>query len=188
MRERERDSRAKLRQKEYADKTRGTKHSNIEEGDKVLLKQTRENKLSTHYEPEPYVFIRKDENAVVLQDKNRNNKMHNIAHMKTFIGPETDKKGKQANHHTKTSSRCSWRSIPQILFQVSRQKKHMRPHPAPCRVIQLLRALSVLGERQPGCKTTCAHSLNYLKKKKARERLSGLLLFTSRLLCQSLQF
>jgi len=57
---RERDNRAKLRQKEYADRTRGAKHSNIGEGDKVLLKQTRENKLSPNYEPEPYVVTRKD--------------------------------------------------------------------------------------------------------------------------------
>lgn len=39
---RERDARVKLRQKEHADKTRAAKYSNIEEGDKVLLKQTRE--------------------------------------------------------------------------------------------------------------------------------------------------
>jgi len=86
---RERDSRAKLRQKEYADRTRGAKHSNIEEGDKVLLKQTRENKLSPNYEPEPYTVTRKDGNAVILQDTNGNNKMRNIAHMKKFVDPET---------------------------------------------------------------------------------------------------
>ena len=91
---RERDTRAKLRQKEYADRTRGAKHSNIEEGDKVLLKQTRENKLSPNYEPEPYVVTRKDGNAVILQGANGNNKMRSIAHMKKFVDPETVDKGK----------------------------------------------------------------------------------------------
>ena len=43
---RERDNRDKLRPKEYADRTRGAKQNNIEEGDKVLLGQIRENKLS----------------------------------------------------------------------------------------------------------------------------------------------
>ena len=90
---RERDSRAKLRQKEYADRTRGAKHSDIEEGDKVLLKQTRENKLSPNYEPEPYIVTRKDGNAVILQDTNGNNKMRNIAHMKKFVDPGTVDKG-----------------------------------------------------------------------------------------------
>lgn len=56
-----RESRAKLHQKEYADKTHGAKHSKIEEGDKVLLKQTRENKLS------PYSVTHKDGNAVIQQ-------------------------------------------------------------------------------------------------------------------------
>ena len=81
LRERERDTRAKLRQKGYADRTRGAKHSDIEEGDKVLLKQTRENKFSPNYEPEPYIVTCKDGNAVILRDTNGNNKMRNIAHM-----------------------------------------------------------------------------------------------------------
>jgi len=42
---RDRDTRAKLQQKEYADRTRAAKYSDIEEGDKVLLKQTCDNKL-----------------------------------------------------------------------------------------------------------------------------------------------
>ena len=93
LRERERDTRAKLRQKGYADRTRGAKHSDIEEGDKVLLKQTRENKLSPNYEPEPYIVTRKDGNAAILQDTNGNNKMRNIAHMKKFVDPGNVDKG-----------------------------------------------------------------------------------------------
>ena len=91
--ERERDSRAKLRQKEYPDKTRGVKHSKMEEGDKVLLKQTRENKLSPNYEPEPYTVTHKDGNALILKDTNGNNKLRNMAHTKKFIDPETVDKG-----------------------------------------------------------------------------------------------
>ena len=90
---RERDTHAKLRQKEYADRTQGAKQSDIEEGDKVLLKQTRENKLSPNYEPEPYIVTRKDGNAVILQDTNGNNKICNIAHMKKFVDPGTIDKG-----------------------------------------------------------------------------------------------
>ena len=59
----------------------------------MLLKQTRENKLSPNYEPEPYIVTRKDGNAVILQDTNGNNKMRNIAHMKKFVDPETVDKG-----------------------------------------------------------------------------------------------
>ena len=56
-------------------RTRGAKQSDIVEGDKVLLKQIRENKLSPNYEPEPYIATGKDGNAVTLQDTNGNNKM-----------------------------------------------------------------------------------------------------------------
>ena len=88
---RERDARAKPRQKEHADKKRAAKYSNIEEGDKVLLKQTRESKLSPNYEAEPYVVTHKEGNAVILQDVNGNSKMRNIAHMKKFVEPRQGK-------------------------------------------------------------------------------------------------
>lgn len=91
----ERDAHAKLRQKEYADRTRAAKFSDIEEGDQVLLKQARENKLSPNYEPEPYKVVHKDGNAVILEDTNGNNKMRNIAHMKKFVAPETTEKEDQ---------------------------------------------------------------------------------------------
>ena len=84
----ERDARAKLRQKEYADRTRAARFSDIEEGDQVLLKQARENKLSPNYEPEPYKVVHKEGNAVLLEDTDGNSKMRNIAHMKKFITPE----------------------------------------------------------------------------------------------------
>ena len=82
---RERDARAKLRQKEYADKTRAAKYSDIKAGYKVLFKQSQDNKLSPNYKPDPYVITHRDANTVVLQDANGNNKMRNIAHMKKFV-------------------------------------------------------------------------------------------------------
>ena len=91
----ERDARAKLRQKEYADRTRAAKFSEIKEGDQVLLKQARENKISPNYEPEPHKVVHKVGNAVILEDTNGNNKMRNIAHMKKFVAPETTEKEDQ---------------------------------------------------------------------------------------------
>ena len=86
---RERGARSKLRKKEYADRTRGAKYSDIRSGDKVLLKQTRDSKLSPTYKPDPYAVAHKDGNAVVLQDEKGNCKMRNIAHMKKFVEPAT---------------------------------------------------------------------------------------------------
>ena len=72
---RERDALAKLRQKEYADLRQSAKHSNIAEGDEVFLRQTRENKLSPNFKPEPYKVIEKDGNAVVIADAEGNTKL-----------------------------------------------------------------------------------------------------------------
>ena len=82
---RERDALAKLRQKEYTDLRQSAEHSNIVEGDEVLLRQTRENKLSPNFEPEPYKVIEKDGNAVVIADAEGNTKMRNAAHMKKLV-------------------------------------------------------------------------------------------------------
>ena len=84
---RDRDARGKLRQKEYADRTRSAKKSEIEEGDQVLLKKNRENKLSPNYEPEPYTVIQKNGSAVTLKSVEGTTKMRNAAHMKHFVQP-----------------------------------------------------------------------------------------------------
>ena len=85
---RERDARAKLRQKEYADGRRSAKHSAIEQGDQVLLKQNRQNKLSPNYEPEPYIVTQRNGNAVVIENADGESRMRNIGHMKKSIQPE----------------------------------------------------------------------------------------------------
>ena len=75
---------------EYTDGTRGAKYSDIRSGDKVLLRQALDSKLSPNFEPDPYVVAHKDgENAVVLQDAKGNCKMRNIAHMQKFVEPAT---------------------------------------------------------------------------------------------------
>ncbi|CAB4037087.1 Transposon Tf2-6 poly, partial [Paramuricea clavata] len=51
----ERDRCQKAKMKKYADKKRRAAPSNIKRGDKVLLTQERKNKLSTKYDPDPYI-------------------------------------------------------------------------------------------------------------------------------------
>ena len=87
---RERDALNKLRQKEYADTRRSAEHSIIEEGDEILLKQTRENKLDTNFEPAPYKVIQKDGNALLLENKEGVRKMRNVAHVKKLVKQSTD--------------------------------------------------------------------------------------------------
>ena len=99
---RERDALAKLRQKKYADLRRSAEHSNIAEGDEVLLRQTRENKLSPNFEPEPYKVIEKGGNAVVVADAEGNTKMRNASHMKKLV--QTTKPDAESQSHGQAES------------------------------------------------------------------------------------
>ena len=51
----------------------------------MLLKQSRENKLSTNFERHPYKVVRRDGNAVVIEDVEGNSRMRGIAHIKKYI-------------------------------------------------------------------------------------------------------
>ena len=93
---RDRDAQAKLRQKEYADRRTSASHSNIDEGDQVLLRQARQNKLSPTYEPEPYRVIQRNGSAVIIENADGESKMRNVGHMKKFIQPEAAT-GKEAH-------------------------------------------------------------------------------------------
>jgi len=64
---RERDNENKQRGEMYADDRRNTRDSDILEGDEVLLKQRRENKLTTNFEQDPYRVILKTGNSVVTE-------------------------------------------------------------------------------------------------------------------------
>ena len=162
-RERERDTRVKLRQKGHADRTRGAKHSDIEEGDKVLLKQTRENKFSPNYEPEPYIVTCKDGNAVILRDTNGNNKMRNIAHMKMFVDPGTVDKGEIDPQPHLAEQPVQQNRISRISALVNQQQIPQKLHLAP--YLQFLCTLCVPGPRPPGCEILHAQGSKLFRRK-----------------------
>ena len=85
---RERDALYKLKQKEYADTKRSAEYSIIQEGDEVLLKQTRKNKLDTNFEPTPYKVVQKDGNALLLENDEGVRKMRNVAHVKKLVSSQ----------------------------------------------------------------------------------------------------
>ena len=51
-------------EKEYADKKRGSKVSDIEVGDKVIIRQSKRNKLTTPFETEPHEVVDSDMNKL----------------------------------------------------------------------------------------------------------------------------
>ena len=59
--------REKKRERWHADCQRNARESEIQEGDKVLLRQEKENKLSTPYKQSPFTVIQKNGNGVLVE-------------------------------------------------------------------------------------------------------------------------
>ena len=64
---RDRDSERNEKGKVYADCKRNACESEIQEGDKVLLRQEKENKLSTLYKLSPFTVVQKNGNSVLVE-------------------------------------------------------------------------------------------------------------------------
>ncbi|KAJ7373063.1 hypothetical protein OS493_014210, partial [Desmophyllum pertusum] len=58
--------------------------SDLEEGEKVLLRQERQNKLTSAYDPSPYVIVARRGDLVVIERGNALLK-RNVAHVKRFL-------------------------------------------------------------------------------------------------------
>ena len=71
---------AKDKGKEYADKRRATKSSNIKVGDNVIVKQKKTNKLSTNFATTPYTVISINGSTIVA-----GNKDHRITRNSSFL-------------------------------------------------------------------------------------------------------
>ena len=78
----ERDRYHKQRTKEYADKVQHAQPSVISEGDSVLLRQEKSNKLSSAYDPLPYLVVKKKVPSVILQRGNGPRIMRNVSFVK----------------------------------------------------------------------------------------------------------
>ena len=82
---RDRDQISKEKGKEYADKKRQAKYTDIHVGDEVLLKQKKHDKLTTTFEPEPYKVLHKNGSEVLIQSPAGVKYKRNVAHTKKYI-------------------------------------------------------------------------------------------------------
>ena len=84
---RERDAISKQRQKHYADMRRNAEHSDLKQGEKVLLQQlTRENKLTPNFEVEPYEIVQREGSAVLLSNS-KGVKLRSVSQVKRYFPP-----------------------------------------------------------------------------------------------------
>lgn len=81
---RDRDAEKKQIGADYADKRHHAAEKCVQEGDLVLLEKRKENKLSSHYEKEPYQVTARYGNQVQLKSPQSAEYRRNIQHVKRF--------------------------------------------------------------------------------------------------------
>ena len=76
------------RKRRYSDNANErVQESHIQEGDKVLLKKDKENKLSSIYDPDPFKVLARKGDMVIVERGNTQYK-RNVAHVKHFMQSE----------------------------------------------------------------------------------------------------
>lgn len=85
---RDQDAENKGKGKLAVDDRRGARYSNIELGDKVLLRQERENKLTTPFNPTPHTVIQKTGNSLIVESPEGVQYSRNSSHAKKLIQTE----------------------------------------------------------------------------------------------------
>ena len=81
---RDRDSERKEKGKVYGDCKMNACESEIQEGDKVLLRQEKENKLSTPYKQSPLTVVQKNGNSVLVE-ADAVQYPRNLTHVKKYL-------------------------------------------------------------------------------------------------------
>ena len=71
----------------YADKKRHVEHSDLVPGDRVLLKQEKQNKLSTSFAPEPYDVVSRNGSSILIKSPEGVQLKRNTAHLKKYEEP-----------------------------------------------------------------------------------------------------
>ena len=87
----------KLRRTDYADERRGAQENSLAFGDQVLVKQRKENKLSTTFEDVPYEVTNKYGNEVTVTSPEGVNYKRNVTEVKKYLkvgdGPDQQSTG-----------------------------------------------------------------------------------------------
>ncbi|KAL9967186.1 hypothetical protein ACROYT_G025364 [Oculina patagonica] len=86
---RDHDSERKEKGKVYADSRRNACESEIQEGDKVLLRQEKENKLSTPFKQSPFTVVQKNGNSVLVEADGVQYR-RNVTHVKKYLERDND--------------------------------------------------------------------------------------------------
>ena len=102
---RDRDQLMKFKSKQYADASRNAKMSEVKQGDLVLMKQDKKNKLSTTFEPQLYKVKEKKGNQVVVSDSDNPAKVlhRNTTEVKQYHPTDDQLSDTKANQEKNTT-------------------------------------------------------------------------------------
>ncbi|XP_028417604.1 uncharacterized protein K02A2.6-like [Dendronephthya gigantea] len=133
---RENDKAGKEYNKQYADNRRKTKHRNIAVGDSVLVRQRKQNKLTTNFDTTPYRVIGTNRSQVTAQSKDGHKITRNVSHFKRIPGKKVEVdtdvddeeyKGKDAEN-AKAGQNNS-QSTPEVPLNIARRSTRDRRAP-----------------------------------------------------------
>ena len=82
---RDRDAETKRRRTDYTDERRGAQENSLVPGDQELMKQRKENKLSTTFEDTPYKVTNKYGNEVTVTSPEGVSYKRNVTEVKTSL-------------------------------------------------------------------------------------------------------
>ena len=80
----------KQKGKDYADEKRNSKESNLGVGDRVLMQQPKQNKLSTRFAEKPVTVVEKSGSKVVVESDSGRQYTRNSALLRKFEEPVQD--------------------------------------------------------------------------------------------------
>lgn len=131
---RDRDAEMKMKAKLYADQKRHAAYSDLSPGDKVLVKQNKENKLSTTFANQPYQVVSKEGNSVVVESPEGVQYQRNVTHVKRYLSPSEQLqggKGEEACEETRGAVQEEYESGPRP------KEVQQEPPPRPVRTRQM---------------------------------------------------
>lgn len=95
----------------YTDARRNAQENDLQEGDLVLMKQKKTDKLSTTFDPNPMKIVSKGRNGVLVESQEGVQYRRNVTHLKKFIGEKpsssmttSDKSVKDQNESVKSQN------------------------------------------------------------------------------------
>ena len=117
---RDKDAEMKQRRTDYADERRGAQENSLAPGDQVLIKQKKENKLSTSFGETLSKVTSKYGNEVTVMSLEGVNYKRNVTEVKKYL---TEELGQQDTRQDDVADRDANTDTPEVSVKPTRERK-----------------------------------------------------------------